>query len=148
MKHTITSLLQLKWGYWLTVPLNLLANIMTECSHCFWKCGTNSGTRLIACLKLCADYITLTHKAVGKLWEISCYYACYCWWSLKKWGTVTAVHTASSIVLFLLVLSLYVFLVPISLVLILGFLFDLGKVFAWSQFSWLWVEISCTHESF
>jgi hypothetical protein len=71
---------------------SLLASIMAEFSHYFWTCNRNSGHRLVGTL-------TYTHcrelmNSVGKLWEISCCHACYCWWSLNKWETVTFVHTA------------------------------------------------------
>jgi hypothetical protein len=56
-------------------------------------------------------------NSVGNLWLINHYDTCYCWWYLNKWEPVCAIHTASFIILFILVLPFCVFLLHHSSVL-------------------------------
>ncbi len=79
----------------LSFSLSHCTLVLASGSCCFQTCNKNSVPRLLVTLAYthCRELM----KWVGKLWWISCYHTCYCWWSLNKWATVTKVCIASFI---------------------------------------------------
>lgn len=82
---------------------SVLAGIIAKSCCCFWTCDGNSAHGLVVMLAYTHCWELM--KLLGKLWYLSCYLTCYCWWSFNKCETVTVEvlllisHSSSSVFL-------------------------------------------------